>query len=727
MNIRNTISMQDRITPVFRSMIRSMDQTINAMQRVNQSANRNVTDRSFRSAQRSINQASNELTRFQNHLTRSNQEANRLNNTTRNMSSGMSLLNVSAGISLAQQFASLVNSSSAYLDDMASTKARIDLINDGLQTTGELQDKILASANRARMGYGDMSKAVTKLNMLASDQFKSNDEAIFFVETLNKMFAVSGTGAQEATAAMYQLTQAMGAGKLQGDEFRSIMENAPMLADAIAKAMGKSKAELKELSSDGLITAEVIKQAMVKSADEINKKFDTLPMTFSQKMTVVKNNFMKNMEPVAQKFSEWLNSDDGNNFFSTLSNGLVMLSNVALIVLTGISKAFTFISDNIQYLMPFVVALGTLLVGKALIATSAWFLANGPFIALAGVIGLAIGILSQFGLTFENVVNFMSSAIEYLMPLLMAVGIVAFGLWIKQLWAITYALFGVALGWLAAHWPILIVIAAIALVIFIMQQFGVTVGDVVGFVIGSFYALWAMLSNMFIDLINIFMIFGTFLYNVFTDPIAAIKMLFLDMATYIVDKVLWVAQSIQDLVNMIPFVEVDITSGLENIKANIETTKNEIAAESGIKKSEQIGYKNPVDSFKNGFDKGKGFVNNFGKNGIGSKMKGPSKPTMPSMGIPKGMGSGKGLGDGKLKGGKLDKVGKIDDEIKITDEDIKLLKDISKAEFINKYTTLQPNMKVEFTGDIKETADVNKIVETIENMVEEALASSLVG
>lgn len=136
-------------------------------------------------------------------------------------------------------------------DTMTSTRARLDLINDGLQTTSELQGKIAESANRARASYTDTAAAVAKLGVLAGNAFGSNDEMIAFAELMNKNFVIGGASQSEQSAAMYQLTQAMAAGKLQGDEFRSIMENAPLLAQAIADFTGKSKGELKEMSAGG--------------------------------------------------------------------------------------------------------------------------------------------------------------------------------------------------------------------------------------------------------------------------------------------------------------------------------------------------------------------------------------------------------------------------------------------------------------------------------------------
>lgn len=183
-------------------------------------------------------------------------------------------------------------------DTMTSTRARLDLINDGLQSTDQLQEKIAASANRSRSSYVDTAAAVSKLGTLAGDAFNSNDEMIAFTELMNKNFVIGGSSIQEQSAAMYQLTQAMAAGRLQGDEFRSIMENAPLLAQSIADYMGKTTGELREMSSQGLITADVIKGAMFAAADETNAKFAQMPMTFAQVWTIAKNIMLQTFEPI---------------------------------------------------------------------------------------------------------------------------------------------------------------------------------------------------------------------------------------------------------------------------------------------------------------------------------------------------------------------------------------------------------------------------------------------
>ena len=203
-------------------------------------------------------------------------------------------------------------------DELTSIRSRINLINDGSQTTAEIMEKVFDAAQRSRGSYTDMADSVAKLNMLAKDAFSSNDEAIAFVEQLNKQFKISGASVQEASAAMYQLTQAMAAGKLQGDEFHSIMENAPLLAQSIANEMGLTVGQLKEMSSQGLITSDIIKEALFNSAEETNAKFAEIPMTFAEVGQSIQNEMIQAFQPVLEQISSIPQSGE----FQALSEGI---------------------------------------------------------------------------------------------------------------------------------------------------------------------------------------------------------------------------------------------------------------------------------------------------------------------------------------------------------------------------------------------------------------------
>lgn len=272
-------------------------------------------------------------------------------------------------------------------DQLTQLRARIDLINDGSQSTAEIMDKVFSAANRSRGSFLDMADSVAKLNLLAKDAFTSNDEAIYFVEQLNKQFKIAGAGVQETTSAMYQLTQAMAAGKLQGDEFRSIMENAPMLAQSIAQEMGLSVGQLKEMSSQGLITADIIKNALFASAEETNAKFAEIPMTFQDIGTKLQNDLIAAFQPVMEELGNMTSSDAFMNVLNELAFSFKVVAAAAQVSIAIIKGAFSGLGVVITTIKNIVSSFVQLfvtsmpLITAAIIGVSAAFLAQKAIIA----------------------------------------------------------------------------------------------------------------------------------------------------------------------------------------------------------------------------------------------------------------------------------------------------------------------------------------------------------
>lgn len=266
-------------------------------------------------------------------------------------------------------------------DQLTQLRARIDLINDGSQSTAEIMDKIAAAANRSRGSYLDMADSVAKLNLLAKDAFSSNDEAVYFVEQLNKQFKIAGAGVEETTSAMYQLTQAMASGKLQGDEFRSIMENAPMLAQSIAQEMGMSVGQLKEMSSQGLITADIIKNALFNSAEETNQKFAEIPLTFQDIGTQLQNDLITAFAPVMQEIGNMASSDLLQGALNELAFSFKVVAAAAQVSIATIKGAFSALSVVIN-------------TGKSIVSSFAQlFITSMPAVAvaIAGVTAAFVG------------------------------------------------------------------------------------------------------------------------------------------------------------------------------------------------------------------------------------------------------------------------------------------------------------------------------------------------
>lgn len=304
--------------------------------------------------------------------------------------SALPMAGMVAGVALVgQEVLDLGAKATAVSDKFASIKARINLINDGSQSTASIMDKVYQASERTRGSYTDMLDSVAKLNMLAKDSFTSNDEAIAFVEQLNMQFKLSGANVNEVNSAMTQLTQAMAAGRLQGDEFNSIMENAPMLAQAISQEMGVPIGQLKELGSEGAITAEVIKNALFNSADETQAKFAQMPMTFQEVGQQLSNAMFQAFQPVMEELSSMTASED----FKTAIDGIGVAIQGMAVVATGaialVKVAFAGIKAVISGTVAHIKMVGTVLNG-IFVAPSVAIRTFG--VLLVGLAGYFVGV-----------------------------------------------------------------------------------------------------------------------------------------------------------------------------------------------------------------------------------------------------------------------------------------------------------------------------------------------
>lgn len=246
-------------------------------------------------------------------------------------------------------------------DTLTSTTARLDLMNDGQQTTAELQEKIAASAKASRGAYLDTADAVAKMGVLAGNAFSSNDELIEFTELVNKNFAIAGTTTEGQAAAMLQLTQAMGSGVLRGEELNSILEQAPTITQTIADSLGVSVGELRNMASEGKITSTVVKDALLGASDEINARFESMPLTFGQIWTQFKNDAIIAFQPVLDKLSEIANSEGFKQWVQKITDSLAGLAEQALNVVDFFINNWSTIAPIIETIIGTVIALNVVM------------------------------------------------------------------------------------------------------------------------------------------------------------------------------------------------------------------------------------------------------------------------------------------------------------------------------------------------------------------------------
>lgn len=618
-------------------------------------------------------------------------------------------------------------------DELSLTQSRLNLINDGTQTTIDLQNKLYQAAQRSRGSYDDMAKSVSKLGLLAGDAFKNNDEMIAFSEMMNKSFKVSGAGQQEISAATYQLTQAMASGKLQGDEFRSIMENAPMLADAIAKYMGKSKGELRDLAAEGAITSDIIKNALFSAADDINAKYEQMPKTFGDAMNSMKNTAQRYMQPVADKIAEMLNSERFQTILSGILSGIRTFAGVALIILQGLGWGFDFLAKHMYITIPLLGAIAAVLIGTYVPAAwaavtalwakaTAWMAANSQMLLAIGIIAIVVGVLMALKTPLEIIV--------VVIGLLVA----ALAIWHIVQWAVNGALYACPLVWI-----IVLVIALIAAIFAFMQWMAKATGlagSGLGMIAGGVNVVIQFFKNLGLEVANI----GLGIWEVmkacatnvrvaFSNAIKNVQSFFYNLLS----TALTVVEGICKALNKLPFVDFDY-SGITS-KAKEYANKAKEAADS----------KEDYESLTDAFNKGMDTFDTFGEGWVADAFtKGAAWGDNITNKISSAIGSfnpGNMMDDllnnpmdqnqfGDFDMSKMmtpngnvpvDIKKNSDKEVDISDEDLKMLKDIATREYMLNYKHITPNVNISF-GDVRETADVGAVKDAIQKMMEDELA-----
>ena len=336
--IRTAIMVQDSMSPALRSMSNACRILVNNFEDMRNASSNTIDTQSLKAAREELNNTDMILNQIEQSARDVNQETRKMPSNFNNATSAANgLLSKVKQVAVAAGGIAIVSKTVDLSDQVSSNRARLELIVDDNDSVENLENKIFAMSNRTRASFLDTTSVVSKLGILAGDNFKNTDEIIAFTELMNKNFTIGGASIQEQTSAMYQLTQAMAAGKLQGDEFRSIMENAPLLAEAIANYTGKSKGELKELSSEGLITSDIIKNAMFSAADEINDRYNRMPMTWSQIWTKMKNITIKALDPVLRKINELANNPQVQEMFTMFVNGASLAAQAVLWLIEGMA------------------------------------------------------------------------------------------------------------------------------------------------------------------------------------------------------------------------------------------------------------------------------------------------------------------------------------------------------------------------------------------------------
>lgn len=594
-------------------------------------------------------------------------------------------------------------------DTLTSTTARLNLMNDGLQTTQDLQNMIYLSAERARGSYQATADAVSKLGLMAGDAFGSSEEIVAFMEQINKQFTIAGTEAAGIDAAMLQLTQAMGSGVLRGEEYNSILEQAPNIIQAIADYMEVPKGQLKDMAADGAITADIVKAAMFAAADETNEKFASMPKTFSQIWTSFQNTALMAFQSVLNRLNEIANSDAFQQFVNNAIEGLSFVAGIALEIFDLLVSVAGAVADNWSWLSPIIygvaaalaVYYGYLLVTKAIEAIS-----TGVKIALA-------------------VASYAHAA--------------ATGAEASATAAATAAQYGLNTALLACPivWIIVLIIALIALfyaAVAAVNKFAGTSVSATGIICGVFAVAGAFIGNLFVTLINfvidIFVVlwnfiaaFANFFANVFNDPVAAIARLFFDL----VDTILSLLQSLASAIDTIfgSNLAGAVSGWRDSLGGWVDSTfgkGTEVMAKVNASDYhlERFEYSGAWDA---GYSFGEGIedtISNFDPSSL-------FNTNIPSASDYADLSNYTGsIGDGV--GDIADNTGSIKDSLDITEEELKYMRDIAEQEAINRFTTAE--ITIDQSGmqnTIKSGMDLDGVFSALEDGLNEAIETMTEG
>ena len=592
-------------------------------------------------------------------------------------------------------------------DTMTQTTARLNLIVDDGGSVEELQNKIYASAQASRASYQSTADAIAKMGSNAGDAFSSNDELIAFMEQVNKQFTIAGTDAQGIDAAMLQLTQAMGSGVLRGEEFNSILEQAPNIIQSIADYMDVPKGALKDMAADGYVTAETVKSAMFAAADDTNAKFESMPMTFSQIWTSFQNTALIAFQPVLEKLNEIANSEGFQTFVENALGGLAAVAGVALQILDLLGSAAGFIADNWSLLSPIIYG-----VAAALAVYYGWQVAVKTIDAITKGIHIAMAAAQM-----------MHAAATGALTAATAADIAAQN-------GLNAALYACPIVWILMI--IIAVIAAIYVVVAIINKVAETTISATGIICGALTVAAAFIGNLFITLINfitdIFVVlwnfiasFANFFGNVFNDPVGAIARLFFDLVDTILSLLESVASAIDtifgsNLASSVSGWRDSLTEWVDSTFGKGEEVMAKVNAEDYH--VDRFEYKSAWDAgynFGEGIDKK---ISNFDPSSLldfGSEnVPDPSDYTNQGNG-------GSGIDD--LSGGVsdiADNTSDISDELSITEEDLKYLRDIAEQEAINRFTTAEITIEQTNHNNISSDMDLDGIVNGLTDAVDEA-------
>ena len=576
-------------------------------------------------------------------------------------------------------------------DHVAGTNARLQMISGSQENVVALNNMIFESAQKARGEYMTMADTVASLSVNARDAFPDPRETVGFVEGLQKLFVIGGASAENQKFALLQLQQSLASGKLQGDEFRSITENAPILQDMIAKTMGITRGELKELSTQGAITADIIKKAVLDNADEIEERFARMPKTWADHMTDIKNTAMRAFGPVISYLSRIANSPAIKTAVGGIKQPITSVAPVVYYVVDLINRginmavgAFSAASRFIQR-HSFAVRAGLILAATALgiFAAHALWAASGSIAA-----AVAAGMHAAASVADTVAIFAMTAATEGLTAAFMGLNATMFA---SPLFIIPAV--------------IVLIVGALYLGVAAFNHFAGTSISATGIVVGAFSWAFAIIRNILVFFINMAIAVANFFASVWNNPLDAIYNLFADIWNGIVGLVAAAINNIIDMINKIPGIDKVKSGGFGHVDWTVQT--REIAG----RIANPVEYSDLTSAAQWGYEQGAS-IGQISVPQVGTPAFDPSKLENQAGNIAGNTGKG------------ADAAKRTADALDSAQEDLRYLREIAEREAINKYTTASVTIEMGgMTNNISNEMDIDGVVDVLSQGLLQSMAA----
>lgn len=627
--------------------------------------------------------------RFNQEISAGTQQANELTNTIKRA--------VAAYVSI-QSVGKALNIS----DELVQTTSRLNMMNDEVQTTAELVNMVYAAAQDARGSFSQMADVVARFGNNAKDAFSSSEEVVAFADLIQKQMTIAGASTQEAANAELQLSQALGSGVLRGDELNSIFEQAPNLIQNIADYLDVPIGKIREMAADGELSADVVKAAIFSAADDINSKFNEMPMTWGQIWQSMQNTALIAFQPVLQRLNDLANSEAFQTFIQGAIEAMATLANILLNVFEIAASVGAFIGDNWSIIAPIIYGV---------------IAALGAYLAIMGIV---------------NAITAISAAIDATKAAADALAAGQTFLWTVQQYGLNAALAACPITWI-----IVLIIALIAIIFAVCNAiakmtgiansgFGVITGGV-NVVIQFFKNLGLTVANIALGIGNAIAALASNMMTAFHNAICNVQSWFYNLLS----TALSVIEGICAALNKLPFVEFDYSG--------ISSAADDYAAKASEAAGNKEDYQSISDAFNEGFTTFDAFQDGWASDafnagaawgdGIADKVSNFSlSDVFGQTDIPNVGDYTSGFNDAIANSGVGDSIGNIDDNtgkikdsLDVTEEDLKYLRDIAEQEAINRFTTAEVTINQTNNNNVSSDTDLDGFITALDDAMGEAI------